>query len=354
MRRLKHTMKRNLNIIDNITVRDELSAEGSKHNSKTGFDTQVVITAKNCRHDGSVEQIEVHNQTVLPGRTQLLERSFGITPNIEQHIFINDNVFGETDSITGAPIPTAQKFGTTPSTALPRNNLKLFNRRSVRYWCAGDGAMNKTIITQAYPPHSTNTRLLHMIPFRFVPKTSPLAESVARQYKAKVEFDENSPYYGYIGYFFKKIDFSQQNGINMKVDNTDYSPSWADTAADLNAEGLAGNYINKFKGDKTQSNYIDMGMNVDALEFKEWFEFNDGTLGNATISEIGLITGLDAVLEGASLTPVEDLDPEASNYDSLTLKSEVYDAELFAHLTFDPYPVSRENSTIDFNYRVNS
>jgi hypothetical protein len=51
---------------------------------------------------------------------------------------------------------------------------------------------------------------------------------------------------------------------------------------------------------------------------------------------------------------MEDIDHNVENYDALALRSEVYDAELFAHLTFDPYPVSRENSTIDFNYRVNS
>jgi hypothetical protein len=348
-------MKRNLQIEDKILLEDELvGAKNKVHSSKTGFNTRVIITARNCESEGSKSQIVVENQTVLPGRTQLLERSFGITPNMGQHIFINDNIFGETDPTTGASVAGAQKFATTPEAVLPRSNLSLFNRRSVKYWCAGDGAMNKTVISQAYDPNATDTKLFNIIPFRFVKAENPLEESVARRYKAKVVFDENSPYYGYIGYFFKKITFPELNGINMKVDNTDYVPSWADTAVDLNAEGVAGNYINKFKGDKTQVNYIDMGMNVDANEFKEWFEFNDGTLRNATISEIGLITGLEAVVEGGKLIPIDDLDPELETYPALTAKSEVFDAELFAHLTFDPYPVSRENSTIDFDYRVNS
>lgn len=347
-------MKRKLQLNDNITITDNFT-KSKETKVSTGFNTRVIITAKNCKHDGSVDRIEVHNQTVLPGRTQLLERSFGITPNMEQHIFINDNVFGETDPITGANIPNPQQFANTPANLLPRENPILFNRRSVKYWCAGDGAMNKTVISQAYDPNATDTKLFNMIPFRFVRKEQPLDQTVARKYKAKVVFDESSPYYGYIGYFFKKIEFPEMNGINMKVDNTDYSPSWADTAVDLNVEGVAGNYINKFKGDKTQVNYVNMNMSVDANEFKEWFEFNDGTLRNATISEIGLITGLEGVIAGGKFTPIDDVDSSnTEEYLSQSNKSEVYDAELFAHLTFDPYPVSRENSTIDFDYRVNS
>ena len=39
---------------------------------------------------------------------------------------------------------------------------------------------------------------------------------------------------------------------------------------------------------------------------------------------------------------------------NIKMNSEIYDAELFAHLTFDPYSVARDNSTIDFQYRIYS
>ena len=341
-------MKRILNLCDNILMPDDLQIKG---NQKTGFKTQVIITAKNCRYNGSIEQQIKTNQTALCGRSQLLERSFGITPNMEQHIFLNDNILGETDTSTGKNVDNVVTCANSPLTLLPRNNLSLFAKRSVRYWAAGDGAMNKTILTQSYKPHSTDTRLYHMIPFRFVKNDYPLEEALARQYKLKVVFGENSPFYGYTGFYLKKINFDSLDGIEMKVDKQDYAPSFADTATDLNADNLEGSYENAFKGDKTQTSYIDMAMNISAEEFKEWFQFTDGTLGNATVSEIGLITGLDAVVQNNSLTPVDELDKNLENYNALTLNSEVYDAELFAHLTFDPYPVSREASTIDFNYR---
>ena len=78
-------------------------------------------------------------------------------------------------------------------------------------------------------------------------------------------------------------------------------------------------------------------------------------LENASISEIGLITGLDAFKDSDGvLTPVADLPESTANLSNIKMNSEIYDAELFAHLTFDPYSVARDNSTIDFQYRIYS
>lgn len=347
-------MKRILSLRDDLTMRDMLELENKiKTGHANGFDTRVLITARNCHSNGSISQEITANKTALSGRTKLLEDNFPIVPNMEQHIFLNDNVLGETDSTTGASITNPQTVANSPLSQMPRNNLAMFRRRKVQYMCAGDGAMNKTLLNQSYPPHSTDTRLFHMIPFRIVRKGSPLEDAKRRQYKFAVEYNQNSPLYGYIGYYLKKIDFTSTDGIQMVVDKQLYTPSWADTDTDLNADRVG--YENKFKGDKVQSSYIDMGMHIDSDEFKEWFELTDGTLGNATISEIGLVTGLDctkSINQDGSLTIMEDVDSNIANYNTIAMNSEIYDAELFAHLTFDPYPVSRDNATIDFDYRV--
>ena len=341
-------MKKIVNLTDGIVTRDSLNT----NQNKTGFNTEIIITAKNCRHNGSVEQQILHNQTVLPGRTQLLESVFPVKPDIEnQHIFINDNVLGEFDPNTGVSINNPEVMimhDGIDRTKLPRNNMNLFRRRKVAYWCAGDGAMNRTVLSQAYPPHSTNSRLYHMIPFIVTKDYNSINKTT---YKGIVRYSSNHPLYGYYGAYFKKIEFDNLNGINMLVDKVPYNPSWGDTATDLNAETQG--YINKFKGDKTQLNYLDLKMDVNSDEFKEWFQLMDGTISNATISEIGLVTGLDAYLTSSStLGCVDDLTIDDPNYTNNVSTSIVYDAELFSHLTFDPYPVSRENNTLSFNYRI--
>jgi hypothetical protein len=344
-------MKKVVKFSDAISTNDTLN----KNSIQTGLDTEIRITASNCRYNGSKEQKSYKNKTVLPGRTQLLENVFPITPNIAQHIFLNDNLLGKFDANGNALNPIT--VGNAPSVLLPRNqeDLKLFKRRTVGYWCAGNGAVNQTISAQSYSPHINNVALYNMIPFRFVRSDSLLDPTKAAQYKFKVTFDNaNSPYYGYTGYYLKKINFASLVGINMTADKQEYTPKWGDTQANL--VDAMWEYESRFKGNVIQSNFIDMSMDVEAAEFKEWFAFVDGTLSNAEISEIGLVTGLDCFYDrtNSRLEVIEDLDPTASNYDTKAAASEIYDAELFAHLTFDPYPVSRENATIDFEYRIYS
>ena len=193
-----------------------------------------------------------------------------------------------------------------------------------------------------------------MIPFRFIPVSDTLPNDIRSQYKMEVIYPSNSRFAGWKGYYFKKINFNDTDGIQMMVDGKPYTPTWADTAKDPNAETVGG-YVNSFKGDKVQTNYIDMGMKISAEEFKEWFNFIDKSLENASISEIGLITGLDAFKDSDGvLTPVTDLPESTANLNNIKMNSEIYDSELFAHLTFDPYSVARDNSTIDFQYRIYS
>jgi hypothetical protein len=341
-------MNKVVNFSDGLVTKETLDIQNS-----TGFNTEIMITAKNCRHNGSIEKQILHNQTVLPGRTQLLENVFPVKPDVEnQHIFLNDNVLGEIDINTGLNATNVEvvKLQGLDDSKLPRNNPDLFRRRKVAYWCAGDGAVNRTVLSQAYSPHSTNSKLYHMIPFIVTDDLSSINKSL---YKFIVRYSANHPLANKYGAYFKKIEFDNLNGINMIVDKVLYNPSWGDTAPDLNAETPG--YVNKFKGDKTQLNYIDLKLNVTSSEFKDWFQLMDGTVANATISEIGLVTGFDGYLkQDGTLGNVEDLRTDDPFYSSNSQGSEVLDAELFSHLTFDPYSVSRENNTLEIGYRIYS
>lgn len=382
-------MKKTVKLIDSVTTRDILNINNAD-NIKTGFDTRVIIRSNNCRKNGC--EIEVkHNKTVLPGRTYLLESVFPITPKTQgeyaQHLYLNDNVLGQYD-INGDAIQNPLKVGYTVGldndrvsispTLFPRYNMDLYRRRKVEYWCAGNGAHNKSLGITSYSAHTTNTNLYDMIPFRFVPKDSPLDDNTASQYKFKVVYPDDHELAGHIGYFFKKIKYSDtSNGIDMNVDGQTYVPKWGDTRPNLdsydvtNADGTSENptgssipgstngYQNQLKGNKTQTNSIDMELNITSVEFKEYFAYI-GSGADASISEIGLIIGNDCYYDKTNqkLILVDDLPMNtADEISASTIKknnSEVFDAELFAHLTFDPYPVSRENATIDFTYRIYS
>ena len=336
---------------DKIITHDEYDIN-SHEEKTTGFETCVRIHERNCKYPGSNSVSIYSNRTALCGRTHLLESSFKMNPNLNQHIFLNDNVLGTYDVTTGNslnPITVAN----SPSNILPRSDMEMFAKRRIEYWCAGDGAMNKTVLNTSYAPHDTDTKLYNMIPFRFIKVDESLSDADRRLYKFEVVYPETSPYYGYKGYYFKKITYdTSKNGINMVVDGVYYIPKWSDTVQDLNADTVAGSKENAFKGDKVQQSYIDMNMNITSAEFKEWFMFNNGSLGNATISEIGLVLGLDCVKDKGIQQPMSSVSQDADNYNTLAMYSEIYDAELFAHLTFDPYTVARDNAAIDFAYRV--
>ena len=78
------------------------------------------------------------------------------------------------------------------------------------------------------------------------------------------------------------------------------------------------------------------------------FKFYDEEV-TTTLKDIEWTMGKTGVL-----TPVADLPESTANLSNIKMNSEIYDAELFAHLTFDPYSVARDNSTIDFQYRIYS
>jgi hypothetical protein len=342
--------KKIIQLRDKILTNDKLLIHPNYGDGINGFPTRIIIRAHNTEYDGSQSIKVTHNRTVLPGRTKLIEDNFPVSVNLNQHLFLNDNVLGTYDSTTGNDL-NAITVCNSPSNILPRNNLTYFHQRNCQWWCAGDGAINKTVLSSSWDPHSTDTRLFHMIPFRVIKVDETLSDAQRRLYKMEVTYPSTSAYYGYKGYYFKKITYDTSiSGINMVVDGIAYTPKWYDTATDLDADTVG--IANSFKGDKVQQNYFDMTLNVTNVEFKEWFMLTDKSLGNATISEVGLVTGLDCVLNQGISETVASLSSSASDYETKTMYSEVYDAEMFAHLTFDPYTVARDNATIDFEYRI--
>lgn len=333
---------------DKILTQDKLVGRSTV----TGFPTKIVITARNTRFDGDVIVDVRDNKTVLPGRLKMLEDNFPININFNQHLYLNDNVLGTTDISTGQDL---NPITLNPANGVrPKDNLAMYKRRNVQWWSAGDGATNRTMINSYYDSHATDCKLFHMIPFRVINAKENLPTEERKNYKFEVIFGDNSNYAGYKAYYFKKIEFntnSDDNGINMEVDGEDYTSnlSWADTVPDLDANTASDERTNTFKGDRTQHNYIQMNMSVTSKEFKEWFNLINGSISGASINEIGLISGLECI-KGKGDSPVYELTKEEQVSDSLL--SEVYDADVFAHLAFESYTVARENASIDFEYQI--
>lgn len=340
--------KRVVRLSDKIQTPDRLNANGLAAN----FDTSVIIRARNIHRDGDSSIMVKQNKTVLPGRLKLLEDNFPIDINMDQHLFLNDNVLGTTDLVTGQNL---NPIVLNPANGIrPKDNVNLYKQRNVQWWCAGNGARNRTISNSFYDSHATDTKLFHMIPFRIIEVSDNLPDEERKEYKFEVIFGPNSDYYGYKAYYFKKIKFnmtSDYNGVHMNVDGEDYTTklSWADTVPDLDGETPPEARANQFKGNRTQHNFIDMGMSVTSKEFKEWFELINGSTADASISELGLIAGLECV-RGKGNEPISAL--PLADQEAQSLLSEVYDADLFAHLCFETYTVARENAQIDFEYRI--
>src|SRR5574344_2039704 len=152
-------MNKIIRLSDAIVTPDRLKC---KFNDNChGLDTDIIITAHNGHHDGELSVKHFKNKTVLNGRSQLLELPFGVTPNMAQHIFINDNVLGEYNPETGLDYTTGitQAYN-SPASILPRNNMNLWRRRKIEYWCAGDGAINRSIPNQSYEAHITDIKVI--------------------------------------------------------------------------------------------------------------------------------------------------------------------------------------------------
>jgi hypothetical protein len=344
-----------------IYAQDELGLTyiNSSKKKSGNFDTIIVVNARNTDYPGS-ETIEIlSNVTTYPGRLKLIEDNFFSTSkNIPgHHIFINDNMLGrhDCDLGTGLPKTNALKcYGGFPLDQQPRNNIRLFSRRSTQFWCCGKGAMNNVIMNQVYEPHRTNARLYDMIPFRVVP-TGQMDDELKHMYKGKVTYGpEHGVLNGHDGYYFKRFD-SNTNYATVQVDGVDYTPNWLDTATNLDAPIPEQTYENKFKDNRLLRISTNLTFEIHGNDFKEYYQLTSGGLSSASISELGLITGLEVYNDGGTMKLIDDdilnglpNDVRLAN----KKKSEVLDAELFSHLTLGPYKIAEEATRITISYLI--
>ena len=110
-------MRKIVKMSDGLITPDDLHIK----RNQMSFDTCVIITAKNCKSEGSQEIKVCKNKTVLPGRVKLLEDNFPIKPDMSQHLFINSNVLGEYDGYVEAAKATGIHRNAIRYCAIGRN-----------------------------------------------------------------------------------------------------------------------------------------------------------------------------------------------------------------------------------------
>lgn len=262
-----------------------------------GTKTRVIIReGKKILYDGS-------NTTVLGGRISLLEKHFDIVPNIEQHLTLN--------TILGIPHSQTQRVFT--------DDIK----RSTLYFMAGEGAASAAVPGKIASPHNYETKLYGSIPFRLVPASNDISESEQDKYRFRRL--ETHGGVDYIGYYAKKFD---PGVLHLEYNDASYIPLETDTVpVDENdaSHRLSGGSVLAF---------VQFTLEIDQNELKEYFRVKNGSLTNASMSEIGLVMGADLV------------DPD--NYN----RRELAAAELFAKVTSSAIPMDQEGNQRVVEYRI--
>lgn len=246
---------------------------------------------------------EGHNTTVLGGRLSLLERAFGITPEVSQHLTLNQ-MLGIEHSETSKVLS---------------NSLD----RSVCYFMAGKGAASTTVPGKVYSPKNYETKLYDPIPFRLVPTSNDLSATEQEQYRLKklMTFGGTE----YYGYFAKKFD---PGSVVVEYNDAEYLPQESHTVpVDENdsTHPLSGGSVLA---------YVQFTLTIAEEELKEYFKVVNGSLSGASMSEIGLVLGADL----------------ANSLDSG--RKELAAAETFAKVVSSAVAMDSETSARVVEYRV--
>lgn len=262
-----------------------------------GTDTEVIF-----RIDGR-DVYRTPNTTVLGGRISMLENSFGLNPNINQHLTLNQ--------IMGIPHPQT-------------SNVIIHKlERKTEYFMAGDGANSVAVPGKVYKPKNYETKLYHVLPFRFVPSSSDLSSSEREKYRLRkiINVNENE----YVGYFAKRFE---PGILYLEYNDAEYLPNETHTVPvdenDSTHDLLGGSILA----------YIQFTLSVDANELKEYFQATTGSLDLAAMNEAGLVYGAD--MQNTS----------DSN------RNELAAAELFSKVTSKSYPLDSEGSSRDIIYKI--
>jgi hypothetical protein len=263
-----------------------------------GTDTEIIFRI------GKRELGRTKNTTVLGGRTSLLENSFGLAVNPEQHITLN-TVMG---------IPHNQT-----------NNV-LTNRlnRKIDYFMVGDGAESKAVPGKIFEPKNYEVKLYHHIPFRYVPVTNDLTPQDRISYRLrKVETFNGQDY---VGYYAKKFDPGM---LYLIYNETPYIPIETDTTP-VNENDAS----HRLSGGSVLC-YVQFLLTIEPHECKEFFQITKGSLDNASISEAGTIYASDL--------------PNSNENGN----NELAAAELFSKFSTKPHPFE-EGSSLEVEYRIYS
>ena len=283
----------------NSRFEDMISINHDAKEHKSTLKTDVMITDEN-----GVVLFHGPNMTVFGGRLSLLETSFGLVPDINQHLTLN--------SIMG--IPHADSTNVI--------NQKI--ARSTQYFMIGNGAESKSVAGKIYSPHNYETKLYSPVPFRCVPVASDLSTASQDQYRFKKLITVDSA--DYYAYYAKKYDvgvaYIEYNGASyVPVEGDTIPVDEGDTSHPL--------------GGGSVLEYVQFTLTIEKDEFKEYYRLlHNDSLDGAVLNEIGLLYGAD---RANSL---------ANN------RLELAAAELFAKLTSTSVPMNTEGSRRIVSYRV--
>jgi hypothetical protein len=278
-------------IIDGLSIEDLIKG-------LLGTETEVIFRTKRGR-----ELTRTQNTTTLGGRTSILENSFGLDPNIDQHITVN--------SILG--IPHSQT-----------NNVILNGiKRKTDYFMAGDGASSIAVPGKVFKAKNYETNLYRPLPFRLVPFSSDLSTSERQEYRLRkvVEINGND----YVGYWAKKFE---PGSLYLQYNDANYVPQESDTVpVDENnsSHPLMGGSVLCF---------VQFTLIVEENELKEYFQVTNGSIELASMSEVGIVYGADL--------------PNSLDGD----KNELAAAELFSKATSKPYYLDSEGTAREIVYKV--
>lgn len=251
------------------------------------------------------------NKTVMGGRTMIQEQYFGIRPNPQHHLTLNELL----------EIPhTTDVYSDSDN--------KLYKQREVRYFCIGNGAENTAVSGTSFEARNSETSLYNTVPFRCVPESADLSELEAQNYRLrkKIIIKEKT----YIAYYAKKMELEN---LFLTWNGNDYVPVREHTVAGGltdHSHPLAGSDVKVFSV---------FNLSIDKNEFKEWYKITHGTLQLAKLSELGMIAAYDAPLRKA-----ED-DPDNGRMELAT-------AELASKMTHSPIPMDSESHSRKIRYSI--
>jgi hypothetical protein len=278
------------------------------------------------------------NMTTLGGRLDLIEKTFRVTPNKSQRLFVNDMIEIPRNAVAdgngGWTVPGAIQYMSVPHSYDIYDSETNPNRFSTAttYFSIGTGGENPNTAYQLIDVKPWETRLYNIAPFRFVEEANDLDYTRSDfPYRLRKSVVLNGK--TYIGYYAKKFN---PGLVQSKKNDISYLAPSVLKIEDSN------HYIGNGQGHPMQGYvstiYLDFQLDITADEFKEYYKAtHNEMLTFARVSEIGIISGYDY----------------PSTADGPT-HNELSRATMFAHLTHEPVSLQSQSSRRTVMYRIYS